>query len=225
MEKTILWVIALILILISATAVAETGDNVQITGILCQAGITEPVQLSQWGDTAACFVETDGVKRLVLLERHDGAWQIVIDNPTALIQDADWPELYLDSDISIYWTYILSDQEVLRYHSSRGPENVWGPVDQYYGDSGYGEHTYSWTTMWDDAHGGESESSRPPAPAGAGRQAQPLPGQVLHRDSGWRHGSRRRLDTGDIRRLEQLGSWIHDEALPDLRAIRQCAAA
>ncbi|MBR6706813.1 MAG: hypothetical protein IKI84_09065 [Clostridia bacterium] len=155
MKKTILCLVALILMLCSASVWAASGDEALITDILRQAGITEPVQLSQWGDTAACFAGTDSVKRLVLLERHDGAWQIVIDNPTALIQDADWPELYLDSDISIYWTYILSDQEVLRYHSSRGPDDVWGPVDQYYGDSGYGEHTYSWITMWDDAHGGE----------------------------------------------------------------------
>ena len=100
MKKTILWVIALILILISATALAETGDDVQITDTLRQTGITEPVQLSQWGDTAVCFADTEGTKRLILLEKHDGTWQVVIDNPTALIQDYDLPELYLDSDQS-----------------------------------------------------------------------------------------------------------------------------
>ena len=155
MKKIILWVIALMLVLISASALATAGDEALITDTLRQAGITEPVQLSQWGDTAACFAETDGVKRLVLLERHDGSWQIVIDNPTALIQDRDWPQLLLDSDNAVFWTYILSDTEIVRYHSSRTADGSWNPVDQYYSDSGYGEYTYVWSTLWDDAHGGE----------------------------------------------------------------------
>lgn len=136
-------------------SIAENQDETQITDTLRQAGITDPVQLSQWDDTAVCFSEIEGKKRLVVLEKKENFWQIKIDNPTALIQDADWPELYLESDNSIYWTYLLSDQEVLRYHSSRNMDGVWGPVDQYYADSGYGEYTHSWITIWDEAHGGE----------------------------------------------------------------------
>ena len=127
-------------------SIAENQDGTQITDTLRQAGITDPVQLSQWDDTAVCFSEIEGKKRLVVLEKKENFWQIKIDNPTALIQDADWPELYLESDNSIYWTYLLSDQEVLRYHSSRNMDGVWGPVDQYYADSGYGEYTHSWIT-------------------------------------------------------------------------------
>ena len=80
--------LAFILMLFSASALEAGSDEALITDTLRQTGITEPIQLSQWGDTAACFAETDGVKRLILLERHDGAWQIEIDNPTALIQDS-----------------------------------------------------------------------------------------------------------------------------------------
>ncbi|MBR4458131.1 MAG: hypothetical protein IKS31_04135 [Clostridia bacterium] len=155
MRKMIIWVIALMLVSISASALADEGDEALITDILCQAGITEPIRLSQWGDTAACFAETDDVKRLVLLERHDGAWQIVIDNPTALFQDRDWPQLLLDSDNAVFWTYMLSDQEIVRYHSSRNTDGSWNPVDQYFFDSGFGEYTHVWSTLWDDAHGGE----------------------------------------------------------------------
>ena len=147
--------LAFILMLFSASALAAGSDEALITDTLRQTGITEPIQLSQWGDTAACFAETDGVKRLILLERHDGAWQIEIDNPTALIQDRDWPQLLLDSDNAVFWTYILSDTEIVRYHSSRGTDGTWGLVDQYTASSGYGEYTHVWSTMWDDAHGGE----------------------------------------------------------------------
>ena len=153
MKKTVLWVIALMLI--SASALAASGYEAQIVDTLRQSGITQPVQLTQWGDTAACFAETDGVKRLVVLERHDGVWQVVIDNPTALIQDRAWPQLLVDSDNAVFWTYTLSDTEMVRYHSSRNADGIWNPVDQYYSDSGFGEYTHVWSTLWDDAHGGE----------------------------------------------------------------------
>ena len=142
MKKPVLCLVALILMLVSASALATSGDEALITDTLRQAGIIEPVQLTQWGDTAACFAETDGVKRLVLLERHDGAWQIVIDNPTALIQEWDWPQLLLDSDNAIFWTYILSDTEIVWYHSYRNADGRWSPVDQFHGNSGFGEYTH-----------------------------------------------------------------------------------
>ena len=76
--------LTLILMLVNASALAANGDEALITDTLRQAGITEPVQLSQWGDTAACFAGTDGVKRLILLERHDGTY--IISMPSARIQ-------------------------------------------------------------------------------------------------------------------------------------------
>ena len=147
--------LAFILMLFSASALAAGSDEALITDTLRQTGITEPIQLSQWGDTAACFAETDGVKRLILLERHDGAWQIEIDNPTALIQDRDWPQLLLDSDNAVFWTYILSDTEIVWYHSYRNADGRWSPVDQFHGNSGFGEYTHIWDTSWDGLNGGE----------------------------------------------------------------------
>ena len=144
-----------LMLLFPSFALAGTDDEASITAVLYGAGISEPVQLSQWGDTAACFAETEGVKRLILLEKHSDAWQIVIDNPTALLQDADWPELYLDSDRSIYWTYILSSQTVVRYHSYLNADGRWSPVDQFHGNSGFGEYTHIWNTSWDGLNGGE----------------------------------------------------------------------
>ncbi len=155
MNKLLLVILLCVVMLFSASAIAENQNRTQITDALLQAGISEPVQLSQWGDTAACFAETDRTKRLILLEKREGVWQIVINNPTALIQNADWPELVLDSDNAVFWTYTLSDTEIVRYHSSRDANGTWGPVDQYYADNGYGEYTHAWSTLWDEAHGGE----------------------------------------------------------------------
>lgn len=155
MKKALLVTLMCAVMFFSAFAVAENRDETQITDTLRQAGINQPVQLSQWGDTAACFADTDGIKRLIVLEWHDGMWQIVIDNPTALIQDRDWPELLLDSDNAMFWTYMWLDTEMVRYHSSRTTDGTWGPVDQYSADSSFGEYTHVWSTVWDDAHGGE----------------------------------------------------------------------
>ena len=155
MKKMIIGFFVLILMWIGVSALAADGGEAQIADTLRQAGVLQPVQLSQWGDTAVCFAETDRVKRLIVLERHDGEWQIVIDNPTALIQDFDWPEIWLDSDNAVFWTYKRSDTEIVRYHSSRSADGTWGRVDQYTADSGFGEFTHVWSTVWDDAHGGE----------------------------------------------------------------------
>jgi len=155
MKKALFITLMCAVLFFSAFAVAENQDGTQITDILKKAGITQPVQLSQWGDTAACFAETDGIKRLIVLERHDSMWQIVINNPTALIQDRDWPELLLDTDNAVFWTYMLSETEMVRYHSTRSDDGRWGLVDQYTSDSGFGEYTHVWSTLWDDANGGE----------------------------------------------------------------------
>ncbi len=132
-------------------ATAEDSREAEIAAVL--AG--EPFQLQVWGDTAVCLAETDGVKRLIVMEKQGDAWQTVVDNPHALFQEKDWPQLWVDSDNALFWTYPLSDREIVRYHSSRGADGTWGPVDQYYADSGFGGNTYIWDTAWDRSHGGE----------------------------------------------------------------------
>lgn len=155
--KTVLsFSLTIMLLLFSVSAAAAAGEDAQITNVLFRAGITEPVQLSQWGDTAACFADTEGTKRLILLEKHDGVWQIVIDNPTALIQDADWPELYLDTDTAIYWEYNNFDGKTAMVFSSWREAGVWGQVQvQIAGNEAAGA-LYPLTCIgWRENHGGE----------------------------------------------------------------------
>ena len=156
MKKPVLCLVALILMLVSASALATSGDEALITDTLRQAGIIEPVQLTQWGDTAACFAEAEGVKRLVLLERHDGAWQIVIDNPTALIQEWDWPELYSDTDTAIYWEYKSFDGKTAMVFSSWREAGVWGQVEAQIAGNEAAGALYPLTCIgWRENHGGE----------------------------------------------------------------------
>ena len=154
MKQMIRLGILVLMMLVSVCALAEKAEQEQIKEVLLQSGVSQPVQLSVWGDTAACFAETEGNRRLMVLEKREGEWQTVIDNPAALFQDADWPQLLLDSDNAIYWTYTLQDQETVRYHSTRD-DGVWGVVDQEVFDSSYGEKTYIWNTRWNEENGGE----------------------------------------------------------------------
>ncbi len=149
MRKLLSFLILCSMLLFSAASLAEGQTSPEITAFLSDAGIAQPVQLTQWGATAACFAEADGAKRLIVLEKHDGDWQIVINNPTALVQDADWPVLLLDSDSAIYWTYMLQGGESMRFHSARDAEGSWGPVDQIYYETAVDGVTGTWSTVWD----------------------------------------------------------------------------
>lgn len=78
----------------------------------------------EWGDTAAAVMEGGGRRLLLVAERQDGAWRIVIDNAHALDPDGPCPTLFLDSDIALYWT----DQEDGKTFSCFRKDGVWGDV-------------------------------------------------------------------------------------------------
>ena len=69
MRRILVFMVLILVFMMSCVsyALASTNDEAKIKSSLNNAGISQPVQLSQWGDTAACFAETEGVKRLVLL--------------------------------------------------------------------------------------------------------------------------------------------------------------
>ena len=149
--KKMMICLLLILTLFAAAALAETDS---IEAALLRAGIAQPVQLQQAGNVAACFAEAEGVQRLIVLEAKAGVWQIIINNPTALIPAEALPTLWLDNGDAIYWTYTRQGAS-LHFHSARGSDGSWGPVDVRVLVSGSGDYTHEYATWWDDAHGGE----------------------------------------------------------------------
>ena len=144
----------LLFLAVSAAYAAGGQDDAEITALLENAGIASPAQLSRRDGVAACLAEAEGQRRLIVLEKQDGAWKIVIDNPSALFQDGEAPELKVDED-GIRWSYRMSDDEELRYRSLRDKAGVWGPVEQYYGETDSDGIVSIINTMWDDANGGE----------------------------------------------------------------------
>ena len=146
------WMFCLLLTLLCATA--ALADTESIEAALLQAGLSQPVQLQQSGHVAACFAEAEDVQRLVVLEQREGGWQLVVNNPAALIPAEALPSLGLENGDAIYWTYPLENAS-LHFHSARGADGAWGPVDVRVLVSGYGDYTHEYATLWDDANGGE----------------------------------------------------------------------
>ncbi len=146
------WMLCLLLALLCATAALADTDGIETA--LRQAGLSQPVQLQQSGNVAACFAEAEGVQRLIVLEATDGVWQIIVNNPSALIPAEALPTLWLDNGDAIYWTYPLENAS-LHFHSARSADGSWGPVDVRVLVSGSGGYTHEYATWWDDAHGGE----------------------------------------------------------------------
>ena len=73
--RRILVFMALILVFMMSCvsyALASTNDEAKIKSTLNNAGISQPVQFSN-GAQRPVSPKTEGVKRLVVLERHDGA--------------------------------------------------------------------------------------------------------------------------------------------------------
>ena len=154
MKKHCLTILALLLALCCLGALAEDADA-DIVRALDAAGLAQPVQIERWGDTAAVLAHQGEAKALVLLQRREGRWAVSLCNPNALIQDADWPSLLLDSDQALFWTYVYTDKQQLTFHCEQDAAGRWGPVDQCYMESGFGTDTHAWALSWDAAHGGE----------------------------------------------------------------------
>ena len=145
---------ALLFLAGSAASAAGGQDDAEIAALLEKEGIASPMQLLRLERTAACMAEDDGARRLIVLEKQDGAWKIVIDNPAALFRDGEAPELRIDGG-DICWSYRMGDDEVLRYRSSRKENGAWGPVEQYYGATDPDGIIAVTNTLWDEANGGE----------------------------------------------------------------------
>lgn len=110
-------------LLLPAASFAQSGEN-ELAACLNQRypGFEKAVY-DQWGNTAAAVFIHNGRKILCLMEQTNGQWQITVDNPNALDQDAPLPSLLLDSDQALYWSY--SDYPSVTYSSLRETGGVW----------------------------------------------------------------------------------------------------
>lgn len=120
MKKWLTMGLLALLCVLSAVSLGEDADAVFRAAHPGYAIAAQDV----WGDTAAAVMEGGGRRLLLVAERQDGAWQIVIDNAHALDPDGPCPTLFLDNDIALYWT----DQEDGKTFSCFRKDGVWGDV-------------------------------------------------------------------------------------------------
>lgn len=124
MKRFALLLSLLLCVLALPSACAAQGESELLAACLGQRypDFTEAAY-AEWGNTAAAVFVHNGQKILCLLENTNGQWQITVDNPNALDQDAPLPSLLLDSDQALYWSY--SDYPSVTYSSLRETGGVW----------------------------------------------------------------------------------------------------
>lgn len=124
MKRFALLLSLLLCVLALPGAYAAQGEPNLLAACLEQRypGFTEATY-AEWGNTAAAVFVHNGQKILCLMEQTNGQWQITVDNPNALDQDAPLPSLLLDSDQALYWSY--SDYPSVTYSSLRETGGVW----------------------------------------------------------------------------------------------------
>lgn len=121
------WLTTGLLALLCALCAAGLGEDADAVFRAAHPGYAIAAQ-DAWGDTAAAVMEGDGRRLLLVAEKQDGAWQVVIDNPNALPADGPCPTLLLDTNTALYWSYPSGDGSgTLTFSSFRG-EDGWGAV-------------------------------------------------------------------------------------------------
>lgn len=117
------WMTMGLLALLCALCAVSLGEDADAVFRAAHPGYAIAAR-DEWGDAAAAVMEGGGRRLLLVAERQDGAWRIVIDNAHALDPDGPCPTLFLDSDIALYWT----DQEDGKTFSCFRKDGVWGDV-------------------------------------------------------------------------------------------------
>ena len=122
-------------LLLPAASFAQSGENELAACLNQRYPGFEEAAYDQWGNTAAAVFIHNGRKILCLMEQTNGQWQITVDNPNALDQDAPLPSLLLDSDQALYWSY--EEYPEITYSSYRETGGAWAaPTEQVVSWSG-----------------------------------------------------------------------------------------
>ena len=77
------WLTTGLLALLCALCAAGLGEDADAVFRAAHPGYAIAAQ-DTWGDTAAAVMEGGGRRLLLVAEKQDGAWRVLIDNPNAL---------------------------------------------------------------------------------------------------------------------------------------------
>ncbi len=148
MKRLTAWLLSLMLLLAAIPALAD--DTAAVIAILQKAHPQMTLHdLRTWGGTAAAVLAENGVNILCVLEKTGGQWALVVDNPRALLQDLECPQLLLDTDDALFWSYLMYGGTHKTTFSSYRKRGEWGSVGEIV-QSGDGHEVIVW---WDDVSG------------------------------------------------------------------------
>ena len=112
--------LAMVLTLLSGLAFAQEALPADVTALFQSALPSHTIALSdQCGYTAAAVMTDGSNQALCVAEQHNGAWTLVVCNPTALRQDTPVTSLLLDTDETLFWSYNTYGSVTDTYHAVR----------------------------------------------------------------------------------------------------------
>lgn len=120
--KRFLWILlALCFCSVAAGAESDT-EKAALAEIINPYAGWEVLADDQWGNTAAAILGRDEQRVLCVAEEQNGRWQLIIANENA-IPNGVTPSLFLDTDISMFWSY--EDDWYHYSYSSYRVNDVW----------------------------------------------------------------------------------------------------
>ena len=125
MKRIMIFLLILICTALPAQA-EDTPDQAVLTLIQAEYPNCTIGQADQWGDTAAVALEHDGKKILCIMESQNGQWRMTVNSSTILLPDEDLPtSLYLDTDETLFWTYLGLNDCSFHFHAAREQDGYW----------------------------------------------------------------------------------------------------
>ena len=137
MKKTACLLILLLICLLPAALADPAAVPQEVLALCAEVHPEDTVAAADGVDGQYALVLTNGSEnRLCIAEREaDGGYALTIDNPTALRQGAEIPELLMDTaGDALFYTY-RSGEAVYTYHAEK-QNGAWGMVDVIVQESG-----------------------------------------------------------------------------------------
>lgn len=148
-------VLLCLLLALCGVACAEPAEDAALSPMQEAYPGWQVLSADQWGNAAAAALGQGDSRVLCLAEKVNGAWRLVIANPSTL-RPGETPSILMDTDNALYWSY---DQGSTQYSSFK-ENGVWEMPTRTYIASGY-ETMLRWENglLWHEINHTDAEGN------------------------------------------------------------------
>ncbi|MDD3336020.1 MAG: SH3 domain-containing protein [Eubacteriales bacterium] len=144
------WLVLLLVLLctLPLAAFADSAEERILVSLMAAHPAAQSVQTVCEGDIAAAVLTDGDTKVLCIWEKQADQWQLVCDNPKALLPNEPLPALSLNSDQMLQWQYV-GDNGPSAFTTWKNLDGSWNPVGQnvidHLTDGGRFVHQVQWS--------------------------------------------------------------------------------